>query len=103
MQTKCILLTHNIQTKCRLAACFACILIANLAHLHQLMVGPKRPAVDKLHAVEVLVPDVEATEDLNLRPLVTASAALGTSTLRIHWQLPLDSGSMPCSLNWWMW
>ncbi len=81
LQTKCILLTHNIQTKCRLTAYFACILIANLAHSHQLVVGPKRPAVDKLRAVEVLVPHVEATEDLNLGPLVTAPAALGTRTL----------------------
>ena len=43
------------------------------------MVGPERPAVDKLRAEEVLVPDVKAAEDLNLRPLTTTSAALGTS------------------------
>ena len=52
-----------------------------LAHSHQLVVSPERPAVDKLRAVEVLVPDVEAAEDLNLRPLATAPAALGTCTL----------------------
>ncbi len=45
------------------------------------MVGPERPAVDKLRAVEVLVPNVKAAEDLNLRPLATAPAALGTRTL----------------------
>ena len=50
--TKCIPIAHNIQTKCRLSAYFACIPIANLAHSHLLMVGPKRPAVDKLRAVE---------------------------------------------------
>ena len=45
------------------------------------MVGPERPAVDKLLAEEVLVPDVKAAEDLNLRPLATTPAAVGTSTL----------------------
>ena len=53
------------------------------------MVGPERPAVDKLLAKEVLVPDVKAAEDLNLRPLATAPAALGTSTvLHAPHQLP---------------
>ena len=45
------------------------------------MVGPERPAVDKLRAKEVLVPDVKAAEDLNLRPLATTPAALGTRAL----------------------
>ena len=45
------------------------------------MVGPERPAVDKLLAEEVLVPDVKAAEDLNLRPLATTPAALGTRAL----------------------
>jgi hypothetical protein len=45
------------------------------------MVGPERPAVDKLRAVEVLVPNVKAAEDLNLRPLATAPSALGTRAL----------------------
>ena len=79
--TKCIPIAHNIQTKCRLSAYFACIPIANLAHSHLLMVGPERPAVDKLRTVEVLVPNVKAAEDLNLRPVATASASLGTRTL----------------------
>ncbi len=71
LQTKCILIAHNI-TKCRLTAYFACIQIANLAHSHQLVVGPERPAVDKLRAVEVLVPNVKAAEDLNLMTIATA-------------------------------
>ena len=45
------------------------------------MVALERPAVDKLRPKEVLVPDVKAAEDLNLRPLATAPAALGTSTV----------------------
>jgi hypothetical protein len=45
------------------------------------MVGPERPAVDKLRAVEVLVPNVKAAEDLNLRPVTTASASLGTRSM----------------------
>ena len=42
------------------------------------MVGPERPAVDKLLAEEVLVPDVKAAEDLNL---ATAPAAPEAHTL----------------------
>ena len=45
------------------------------------MVGSERPAVDKLLAEEVFVPYVKAAEDLNLRPLATASAALKPHTL----------------------
>ena len=45
------------------------------------MVGPERPAVDKLRAVEVLVPNVKAAEDLNLRPVTTASTSLGTRSM----------------------
>ena len=79
---KCIPIAHNIQTKCRLTAYFACIPIANLAHSHLLVVGPERPAVDKLRAVEVLVPNVKAAEDLNLRPITTTPASfLGKSLL----------------------
>ncbi len=44
-------------------------------HLHLLLVGPERPAACKLLAEEVLVPDVKAAEDLNLRQVTTASAA----------------------------
>ena len=70
-----------MQIKCRLNAYFDCTRIRNLAHTHLLVVGPERPAVDKLLAEEVLVPDVKAAEDLNLRPLATASAALNRHTL----------------------
>ena len=45
------------------------------------MVGPERPAVDKLRAEEVLVPDVKTAEDLNLWPLATAPTAQETLTL----------------------
>ena len=68
-----------MQIKCRLNADFDCTRIRNLAHTHLLVVGPERPAVDKLLAEEVLVPDVKAAEDLNLRPLATTPAALWTS------------------------
>jgi hypothetical protein len=81
LQTKCILFAQNIQTKCRLTPYFACILIANLAHSHQLVVGPERPAVDELCSVEVPVPNIKSAEDLDLRPLVTAPASLDTRTL----------------------
>jgi len=70
-----------MQIKCRLNAYFDCTRIRNLAHTHLLVVGPERPAVDKLLAEEVLVTDVKAAEDLNLRPLATASAALKPHTL----------------------
>jgi hypothetical protein len=45
------------------------------------VVGLERPAVDKLLAVEVLVSDVEAAEDLNRGPVATASATSETRTL----------------------
>ncbi len=48
---------------------------------HLLMVGPKWPAVDKLLAKEILVPYVKAAEDLNLRPVATASTAFETYTM----------------------
>jgi hypothetical protein len=48
--------------------------------------------LEKQGSIEVLVPNVEAAEDLNFRPLVTASAALGTSMLlhAPHQQLNLE-------------
>ncbi len=49
--------------------------MASLAHTHLLVVGPERPAVDKLLAKEVLVPYVKAAEDLNIRSVTTASTA----------------------------
>jgi hypothetical protein len=41
-----------------------------------LVVAPERPAVDKLLAKEVLVPDIKAAEDLNLGPITTTPASL---------------------------
>jgi len=37
------------------------------------VVAPERPAVDKLHAEKVLVPDIQAAEDLNLGPFMAAT------------------------------
>jgi hypothetical protein len=45
-------------------------------HPHLLVVAPERPAVDKLLAKEVLVPDIKAAEDLNLGPITTPAAVL---------------------------
>ena len=45
------------------------------------MVAPERPAVDKLLAKEVLVPDIKAAEDLDLRPVTTTPAAFGACSL----------------------
>ena len=56
------------------------------------MVALERPAVDKLHPEEVLVPDVKAAEDLNLGPLATAPPALGTRAL-------LDAPHQPLNLT----
>ena len=41
---------------------------------------PERPAVDKLHAEEVLVPDIEAAEYLNLWPFTPSSSPLVTDS-----------------------
>ena len=41
------------------------------------VVAPRPPAVDKLIAKEVLVPNVQAAKDLNLRPFKAATTALG--------------------------
>jgi hypothetical protein len=45
------------------------------------VVGPERPAVDKLLAKEAFVPNVKVVEDLNLRLLASTPTALETSTL----------------------
>jgi hypothetical protein len=58
---------HTIQIECRLNAYFDCTRIRYLAQAHLLVVGSKRPAVDKLLAKEV--PDVEAAEDFNLKSI----------------------------------
>jgi small ligand-binding sensory domain FIST len=57
-----------------------------------LVVAPERPAVDKLRAQEVLVPDIKAAEDLNLGPVSTPSAALVA-------QAPLHSSHQPSDLT----
>ncbi len=77
--------------------------MANLAHSHQLVVGPELPAVDKLRAVEVLVPNVKAAEDFNLRPVTTAPASLG-ARLMLHaphqpLNLTFHRGASPCTLH----
>jgi hypothetical protein len=41
------------------------------------VVAPARTAVDKLPAEKVLVPDIKAAEDLNLRPVAATTTALG--------------------------
>ena len=47
-----------------------------------LVVAPERPAVDKLQAKEVLVPDIKTAEDLNLGPIITTAASfVGKSLL----------------------
>jgi len=46
-------------------------------HPHLLVVAPEWPAVDKLLAKKVLVPDIKAAEDLDFRPITTTSASLG--------------------------
>ena len=45
-------------------------------HPDLFVVAPERPAIDKLLAKEVLVPNIKAAEDLNLRPFHTTPAAL---------------------------
>jgi hypothetical protein len=46
-------------------------------HPHLLVVAPERPAVDKLLAQEVLVPDIKAAEDLNFGSFPTTPATFG--------------------------
>ncbi len=87
MQIKCTLFEYIMKTQCRLNAYFACIRVANLAHTHLLVVNPERPAVDKLLSKEILVPTVKMAEDLNLRQVVAASAALEPRSM-FHAQHP---------------
>jgi hypothetical protein len=44
-------------------------------HPHLLVVAPERPAVDKLLAKEVLVPDIKTAEDLDFWPFTTTPAS----------------------------
>ena len=50
-------------------------------HPHLLVVAPERPAVDKLNAEEVLVPNIKTAENMNLGPFMTTSAALNARSL----------------------
>ena len=50
-------------------------------HPHMLVVAPKRPAVDKLFAKEVFVSNVQAAEDLYLRPVATSPSTVADSLL----------------------
>ena len=59
-------------------------------HPHLLVVAPERPAVDKLLAEEVLVPDIKAAEDLNLRPFTTSPAAFVAVSLHHAPHQPSD-------------
>ena len=52
-------------------------------HPHLLVVAPERPAVDKLLAKKVLVPDIKAAEDLDFGP-VTTSAAVSVALSLLH-------------------
>ena len=51
---------------------------------------PERPAVDKLHAKEVLVPDIKAAEDLNLWPFATSPTAFWTLSMQHAPHQPSD-------------
>jgi hypothetical protein len=46
-----------------------------------LVVAPKGPAVDKLLAKEVLVPDIKAAEDLDFWPFTTTPASVGACSM----------------------
>ncbi len=50
-------------------------------HPDLFVVAPERPAVDKLLAKEVLVPDIKAAEDLNLGPVLTSPATVAGKSL----------------------
>ena len=50
-------------------------------HPHLLMVAPERPAVDKLLAKKVLVPDIKAAEDLDFGPVTTTASVVADSLL----------------------
>jgi len=54
------------------------------------VVAPRPPAVDKLLAQKVLVPNVQAAEDLNLWPFTTASSASKARSLHHAPHKPSD-------------
>jgi hypothetical protein len=55
-----------------------------------LVVAPEWPAVDKLCAQKVLVPNIKAAEDLNFRPFPTTPATFGACSLLHAPHQPLD-------------
>jgi len=50
-------------------------------HPHLLVVAHERPAVDKVLAKKVLVPDIKAAEDLDFGPVTTTAAVVANSPL----------------------
>jgi len=54
------------------------------------VVAPRPPAVDKLLAQKVLVPNVQAAEDLNLWPFAAASTAFRARPLQHAPHQPSD-------------
>jgi hypothetical protein len=56
------------------------------------LVAPERPAVDKLLAKEVLVPDIKEAEDLDFGPFTTTPASLGGKS-------PLHAPHQPSDLT----
>ena len=61
-------------------------------HTHLLVVAPEGPAVDKLLAKKVLVPNIKAAEDLNLGPITTTPPTLVTNS-------PLHAPHQPSDLT----
>jgi hypothetical protein len=53
----------------------------DIVHPHLLVVAPERPAVDKLLAKKVLVPDIKAAEDLDFGPVTTTASVVADSPL----------------------
>ena len=59
---------------------------------HVLMVAPKRPAVDKLVAKAVFVSNVQAAEDLYLKPVATSPSTVA------DFLLPVNAPHQPLNL-----
>ncbi len=71
-------------------------------HPHLLVVAPERPAVDKLLAKEVLVPDIKAAEDMDFGPFTTTPIADGDKVAQspCSRQLPYDSVRLTSTLEY---
>jgi hypothetical protein len=59
-------------------------------HPNVRVVAPRPPAVNKLLAQKVFMPNVQTAEDLNLWPIETASAAFGAGSLQHAPHQPSD-------------